>query len=80
LDEVKKKTERGAAGAAALVGIPQVEQGKNWNIGLGVGGVESETAVAIGGSARLGKDLILKGGVGFANSTTTWSVGGGWSF
>jgi hypothetical protein len=80
LNEVEKKAKRSAAGAAALVGIPQVEQGKNFNIGVGVGGVESEAAFAVGGSARIARDFILKGGVGFTNDTTTWTVGGGWSW
>jgi hypothetical protein len=80
LNEARKSAERSAAGAAALAGIPQVEQGKNFNVGVAVGGVESEAAFAVGGSARVGKDFLLKAGVGFTNDTTTWTVGGGWSW
>jgi autotransporter adhesin len=75
--------KRGISGAQASANIPQVDQGKQFNLGVGVGGFDGETAVAIGGSARISKDGILKASVGFGgggSSSTVWGVGGGWSW
>jgi hypothetical protein len=81
--ELEKNMSRGISGASAMANIPQVDQSKAFNLGIGVGGFNGETAFAIGGSARVAKDGILKASVGFAGgggSNTTWGVGGGWSW
>jgi len=83
VEDVKKQLKRGISGASALANIPQVDQNKAFSLGIGVGGFDGETAFAIGGSARVAKDGILKASVGFAgggSSSTTWGVGGAWSF
>ena len=79
--ELEKDMSRGISGTAAMANIPQVDQGKSFSVGVGVGGFNGETAVAIGGSARVAKDGILKASVGFSGSgNTTWGVGGGWNW
>ena len=82
VQELEKNLSRGISGATAMANIPQVDQNKAFNLGIAVGGYNGETAVAIGGSARVSKDGILKASVGFAggSSNTTWGVGGGWSW
>jgi len=83
LDEVKKQESRGVAALAAITNIPQVEQGKTFNLGVGVGGFNGETGWAIGGSLRVARDGILKASVGSAGSggsKAVWGVGGGWSW
>jgi len=83
VQELEKNLSRGISGATAMANIPQVDQNKAFNLGIAVGGYNGETAVAIGGSARVAKDGILKASVGFAgggSSNTTWGVGGGWSW
>jgi hypothetical protein len=79
--ELEKDMSRGISGTAAMANIPQVDQGKSFSVGVGVGGFNGEAAVAIGGSARVAKDGILKASVGFSGSgNTTWGVGGGWNW
>ena len=68
------------AGVAAMTNIPQVDQGKSFSLGVGVGGYDGETAFAVGGSARVAKDGILKASVGFAGGEATWGVGGAWNW
>ena len=72
----------GIASVAALAAIPSPVQGKNFSLGLGYGNFKSESAVAVGGKAIVGKEgnTTLTAGVGFCGSTTTVSAGIGWSF
>jgi hypothetical protein len=83
LDDVKKTMARGIAASGALMNVPQVDQNKTFNLGVGVGGFDGETGWAVGGSLRVAKDGILKasvGGAGGGGSKAVWGVGGAWSF
>jgi autotransporter adhesin len=65
----------GIAGATALTMIPEVDPGKNFAMGIGTGAYQGSQAMAIGFSARLTKDLKLKGGVSISGSGSTYGVG-----
>jgi hypothetical protein len=81
--QLEKDMSRGISGATAVANIPQVDQGKPVALGIGVGGFNGETAFAIGGSARVAKDGVIKASVGFAGgggSNTVWGVGGVWNW
>jgi hypothetical protein len=81
--QLEKDMSRGISGATAVANIPQVDQGKSFALGIGVGGFNGETAFAVGGSARIAKDGVIKASVGFAGgggSNTVWGVGGTWNW
>jgi autotransporter adhesin len=59
----------GIAMAGALAGLPQVEPGKSFNLGAGVGNYGGYTALAIGGSARITDNTIIKMGVSATNGS-----------
>ena len=83
VQEIEKNMSRGISGATAVANIPQVDQGKQFAVGVGVGGFNGETAFAIGGSARIATNGVLKASVGFAGgggSNTVWGVGGVWNW
>lgn len=82
-DEARKDAARGIAAAGAALNIPQLDQNKAFNLGVGVGGYDGEVAWAIGGSARISKDGIIRASVaaaGGGGSKAVWGVGGGWSW
>lgn len=74
----RKVASAGIAGAGALSQIPQVSQDSTFSVGAGVGGYDSEQAVAVGFSARINNNVVTKVGV----STNTqqevlWGAGVG---
>ncbi len=83
VSDIEKQLKRGIAATGAALNIPQVDQNKSFNLGVGVGGYDGETGWAIGGSARISKDGIIKAsvaGAGGGGSKAVWGVGGGWSW
>ncbi len=78
--DVRKESRRGIAGAAALAGLPALESGKQYNFGAGVGYYKGESALSLGGHARIDADTTAKFGVGITGSDATVSAGIGWSF
>jgi hypothetical protein len=77
----------GIAGAVAMSNIPTLDAGKNFGLGVGLGGFDSQTSVALGASARVTDSLAVRASVGhsFASNNsnirvTTWGVGAalGW--
>jgi trimeric autotransporter adhesin len=80
LHDVRKEARRGIAGAAALAGLPALESGKQYNFGAGVGYYKGESALSLGGHARIDADTTAKFGVGITGSDATVSAGIGWSF
>ena len=83
VQDIEKQLKRGISAAGAVANIPQVDTNKAFSLGVGVGGFDGETAVAIGGSARISKDGVIKASVGFGGgggSSAVWGVGGGWSW
>jgi hypothetical protein len=80
LMDVRKEARRGAANAAALAGLPALEAGKQYNFGVGIGSYKGESALSIGGHARINADTTAKFGVGFTGGDAAVSAGIGWSF
>ena len=63
INRVETLASRGIAGVAALASIPQVEQGKTFSLGAGVGSYNGYQAIAIGGSGRITQNTIVKASV-----------------
>jgi autotransporter adhesin len=80
LNAVGDKAYAGTATVAAVAGIPALATDKKFNIGIGYGNYLNQSAAAIGGHMRLSENMVVKAALGFANSSTTTSVGLGLSF
>ena len=78
IDDNRKEARSGIASVAAMAGIPSLDSGKQFNIGVGLGSFKSESAIAIGSNLRLNENITAKAVVGFASSNT--SVSGGISY
>lgn len=63
INRVETLASRGIAGVAALASIPQVEQGKTFSLGAGVGSYNGYQAIAVGGSGRITQNTIVKASV-----------------
>ena len=61
IDSIDRKSSRGIAGVAAMANIPQVEQGKVFSVGVGVGSYGGYQAIAVGASGRITENTIVKG-------------------
>nr|WP_301280510.1 YadA-like family protein [Collimonas arenae] len=77
---VQRIAYSGVAMAGALSGLPQVEPGKIFSLGAGLGNYAGYTALAIGMSARLGQNTIVKMGVSATSSGTLINAGVGYSW
>ena len=77
---VAKIAYSGIAMAGAMAGLPQVEPGKQFSIGLGVGNYSGYSAMAIGASARINDNLIIKFGVGTSGNKVLVNGGVGYSW
>ncbi|MEW6345472.1 MAG: YadA-like family protein [Pseudomonadota bacterium] len=62
INDVARAAYSGVAMAGALAGLPQVEQGKTFQIAAGVGNYAGYSAIAIGASARITQNTIIKVG------------------
>lgn len=80
INAVGNKAYAGTASVAAVAGIPALADGKRFNIGIGYGNYLNQSAAAIGGHVRLSENMVVKAAFGFANASTTTSVGLGLSF
>ncbi|WP_425606074.1 YadA family autotransporter adhesin [Paraburkholderia sejongensis] len=69
IDNVARNAYSGIAMAGALAGLPQVEQGKTFQLGAGIGNYGGYTALAIGASARVTENTIVKMGVSATNGS-----------
>jgi autotransporter adhesin len=78
LDSTARNAYSGVAAATALAMIPDVDPGKKFAMGMGVGTFKGYQAAAIGVSARLSERLTVKAGVGSSSAGNT--VGAGASF
>lgn len=76
-----ERINRANATAAALSAVPSSPVDKNFMIGVGLGGHESETAIAVGASGRIGTGdkggLLINGGMANSGDGTTVRVGVG---
>ncbi|AFC21877.1 adhesin [Cronobacter phage vB_CsaM_GAP32] len=74
----RKVASAGIAGAGAMANIPQVSQGSTFSVGAGVGGYDSEQAVAVGFSARVNNNVVTKMSVSTnTQSEVLWGAGVG---
>ena len=74
-----ERISRANATAAALSAVPNSAADKAFLVGFGFGSHESETAVAVGASGRIGKDsgVMFNGGMANSGDGTTVRVGVG---
>ncbi|KVW68053.1 hypothetical protein WK99_10365 [Burkholderia ubonensis] len=79
-NDVARSAYSGVAAATALAMIPDVDSGKTVSIGIGNGNFKGYSAVAMGLSARVTQNLIVKSGVGYSSSGTTAGVSVGYRF
>ena len=79
IDENKRHSDAGIAGVAAMANIPQVTEYQTFAIGAGVGARESESAIAVGFSARASQNTVVKASVA-GDSQQSWTVGAGISY
>lgn len=80
MNAVGQKAYYGVATVAAVAGIPALQANQAFNLGLGLGNYQGQTAVALGGQLRVNSNLVVKAAFGFGNQGTTSSVGVGVAF
>ncbi|SOK58718.1 hypothetical protein [Yersinia phage fHe-Yen9-04] len=78
VDDNRKVASAGIAGAGAMANIPQVSQNSTFSVGAGIGGYDSEQAVAVGFSARINNNIVTKVAVSTnTQSELLWGAGVG---
>lgn len=76
LGKVKKSANAGTSAALSSAAIPQVTEYQTFAVGAGVGGYEGEQALAVGFSARVTSNMVMKASVTQdTNQGTGWNVG-----
>jgi autotransporter adhesin len=60
--------------------VPQVEPGKTISVGIGVARFAGQSGMALGSSAHVSTNGILKLGIGVAGSNKTYGAGYGYSW
>lgn len=76
LGKVKKSANAGTSTALSSAAIPQVTEYQTFALGAGVGGYEGEQALAVGFSARVTTNVVMKASVTRdTNQGTGWNVG-----
>ncbi|EHT3579235.1 YadA-like family protein [Salmonella enterica] len=56
----KKQAAAGTSSAMAMANIPQVTESQTFAIGAGVGGYDSQNAIAVGASFRASQNVVIK--------------------
>lgn len=79
LQDVERLASRGIASVTAMTNIPQVEQGKTFAVGAGIGSYNGYQALAIGASGRIMDDLVFKASIGSSENGHA-AFGGGVSY
>ncbi|RQP94164.1 hypothetical protein DF121_35370 [Burkholderia stagnalis] len=80
LQQTDSMARQGIAAATALTMLPQVEPGKTINLAVGVARFAGQSGMALGASAHLSPNGILKLGVGVSGSNRTYGAGYGYSW
>lgn len=76
LGKVKKSANAGTSTALSAAAIPQVTEYETFALGAGAGGYEGEQAVAVGFSARVTNNMVVKAAVTRdTNQGAGWNVG-----
>ncbi|EIM6622201.1 YadA-like family protein [Salmonella enterica] len=60
VNENKKQAAAGTSSAMAMANIPQVTESQRFAIGAGVGGYDSQNAIAVGASFRASQNVVIK--------------------
>ncbi|MEW5559470.1 YadA C-terminal domain-containing protein [Enterobacter asburiae] len=79
VDENRQRASAAISGVAAMANIPQVIQGQTFSVGAGVGTTDSESALAVGFSARAAEHVVVKASVS-DDTQQNFVVGGGVSY
>ena len=79
LQGVEKLASRGIAAVSAMSNIPQVEPGKTFALGAGVGSYNGYQAIAIGASGRITENTVVKASLGTSENGHV-AFGGGVSY
>ena len=81
LQETRKLLSGGIASSAAMANIPLVDTTKKFAVGVGLGGYDGQSALAVGGSYRVNPMTVIRGSVaGGSASKTAVGVGVGFSW
>lgn len=79
VDDNRQRASAAISGVAAMANIPQVIQGQTFSVGAGVGTTDSESALAVGFSARAAEHVVVKASVS-DDTQQNFVVGGGVSY
>ena len=60
----------GIASTVAMANIPQVDPGKRFALGMGLGNYSGASALSVGGSIRINENAVIKGSVGHSFNTS----------
>jgi hypothetical protein len=81
LQETRKLLSGGIASSAAMANIPLVDTTKKFAVGVGLGGYDGQSAIAVGGSYRVNPMTVIRGSLaGGSASKTAVGVGVGFSW
>jgi len=79
LQETRKILSGGIAATAAMSNIPLVDTNKSFAVGVGLGGYDGQSAIAVGASYRISPSAVIRGSVSSGSAAKT-AVGAGFSF
>lgn len=80
LTGTERKMSGGIAMAMAMSQIPSPVEGQSFTLGLAAGHYNGETAFAIGGTARLGDNIVMKAAASRYNSQNGAAIGFGYGW
>jgi hypothetical protein len=80
LSSLESKMSAGIASIAAIANIPAPPTGKRFAIGGAVGGFNGETAFAIGGTANVTTEVVVKASVGFSDGQAAFGAGAAYAW
>lgn len=84
LRQTREQLAAGIAGISAMSNIPNVDTGKKFSLGAGVGHYQNATSLAIGSSFRVNPNTVIRATVagtdGGSSRTTTYGLGVGVSW
>lgn len=79
VQQTKRETRAGVAGAAAMANIPTAQELNRLTVGAGAGFYKDQQAVAVGASYRFNTTVTLKGSVSTTGRDTAAGVGASWA-
>jgi autotransporter adhesin len=76
LDSSVSESRRGVASASALAMIPSLNQNDIAGIGVAIAGYKGKQAIAVGATANVHSNLVIKIGAGISGNDATYGIGG----